>query len=396
MTATLFPLSRFGGMGRRVPALPDLVGDGLLDVLDRHRVGVDGQDAGVLARRRAQPPGELGEVVRGVQPLRRGPPVAVRRVHVPLGDEIPQRTPVVAERYAAVHTAPRLLGHDRKQRLPRVDLAPVAQPFLHRARRHGATRALEKAMRIGHAPPPSLTGAAVRRSDQQVVLITRRSDQTTTALWQLFRFFLSVGQSLHRIRENSTPQGPPPPHRPPPLPQPKAKILHPLPHPFLALPTRSPSPSPGHGAARTHPHCTAHRTTVTTALPPAYGSSGHDGHGLARPLRDTRSRRIRERRTACGRRPGSTRQAAEALSAARRPVDQTEYPRRAKPLPKLSRAPLEALPKEGLRVGSGGRRAGHGEFTFPTEPRTPPAHSTNPDTAQRPTPPGAGHGIGSR
>ena len=143
------PLRR---LRRRVPALPDLVGDGLLDVLDRHRIGVDGQYAGVLARRRAQPPGELGEVVRRVQPLGRGPPVALRRVRVPLGDEVPQRAAVVAERYAAVHAAPRLLGDEGQQRLPRVDLVPVAQPLLDGARRNGPPGDLEEAEGVGHAP----------------------------------------------------------------------------------------------------------------------------------------------------------------------------------------------------------------------------------------------------
>ena len=67
------------GPARRLPrwprcdvtALPGPVGDGGLDVLDRHRGLADGHHAGGLARGRAEPAGELGEVVGGVQPLTR-------------------------------------------------------------------------------------------------------------------------------------------------------------------------------------------------------------------------------------------------------------------------------------------------------------------------------------
>ena len=51
------------------PALrPRPVDDLDLDLLDRHRVGVDAEHAGALARRRAEPAGELREVVGRVQP----------------------------------------------------------------------------------------------------------------------------------------------------------------------------------------------------------------------------------------------------------------------------------------------------------------------------------------
>ena len=62
------------------PALvPGPVDDLDLDLLDGHRVAVDGQHAGRLARRRAQRAGELREVVGGVQPLDGLPPVAAGR-----------------------------------------------------------------------------------------------------------------------------------------------------------------------------------------------------------------------------------------------------------------------------------------------------------------------------
>src|SRR5690606_19137067 len=46
---------------------PGVVDDRVLDLLDRHRVLVDAEDAGGLARRRAQASGEVGEVVGGVE-----------------------------------------------------------------------------------------------------------------------------------------------------------------------------------------------------------------------------------------------------------------------------------------------------------------------------------------
>ena len=53
-------------------------------------------------------PGELREVVRGVQPVDRlAPLVAVDQV-VPVRDEVPERAALVAERDAAVHAARRL------------------------------------------------------------------------------------------------------------------------------------------------------------------------------------------------------------------------------------------------------------------------------------------------
>ena len=148
------PAETLGRLRGGVAAGPDLVRDGVLDVLDRHRVGIDGQYAGVLTGRRAQPSGELREVVRRVQPLRRVAPAAAGRVGVPLRDQIPERAAVVTERDAAVHTASRLLGDEGQPRLPGVDLVPVVQPLCHGARRDGPAGDSEEAERIGHAPPP--------------------------------------------------------------------------------------------------------------------------------------------------------------------------------------------------------------------------------------------------
>ena len=116
--------------------LPRLVDDRDLDVLDRDRVLVDAEHAGGLARRRAQPTGELREVVGRVQPLDRALPVVAPDQVVPLRDDVPERAALVAERDAAVHAAAGLLGDDRQQGPPGsagVDLVPVLDPLVDRA-----------------------------------------------------------------------------------------------------------------------------------------------------------------------------------------------------------------------------------------------------------------------
>jgi hypothetical protein len=83
-----------------------VVDDRVLDLLDRDRVALaDLEHAGGLAGRRAQPPGELGEVVRRVQLADRVLPAAVVDEVVPVRDQVAQRAAVVAEGDAALHAA---------------------------------------------------------------------------------------------------------------------------------------------------------------------------------------------------------------------------------------------------------------------------------------------------
>ncbi len=101
------------GPGRRPqrgepPPSTGVVDDRQLHLLDRDRIGVDRQHAGVLARGRAQRAGELGEVVRGVQPIRRPPPLTPPDQLVPVRDQISQRATRVTKRHPAVHTPARL------------------------------------------------------------------------------------------------------------------------------------------------------------------------------------------------------------------------------------------------------------------------------------------------
>src|SRR5207253_3014838 len=121
-----------GSLRAHRAGLPGAVDDRDLDVLDRDRVLVDAQHARRLARSRAQPTGELREVVGRVQTLDRGVPVVAPDQVVPLRDEVAQRAALVTERDAAVHAATGLGLDDRQQRpagTTRVHLVVVAQPL---------------------------------------------------------------------------------------------------------------------------------------------------------------------------------------------------------------------------------------------------------------------------
>ena len=76
---------------RQLTVVERALDDRDLDLLDRHRVVVDGQHACRFARRGADPPGELREVVRRVQSLARRRPFIARDQLVPLRDQVAQR-----------------------------------------------------------------------------------------------------------------------------------------------------------------------------------------------------------------------------------------------------------------------------------------------------------------
>ena len=137
------------------PALVEGVVDELdLDLLDGHRVLVDAEDARRLTRCRAQPPGELREVVGGVQALDAVPPAVPVHQVVPLGDQGPQRTTVVAERDTAIHAA-RSLDLEGLLRELLVDLFPVLEAQVDGPANRGlAVGVLEEAVRISHERPP--------------------------------------------------------------------------------------------------------------------------------------------------------------------------------------------------------------------------------------------------
>ena len=140
---------------RNHPALVEgLVDDLDLDLLDRHGILVDAEHARPFTRRRAQPPGELREVVGRVKPLDGVAPPVVSHQVVPFGNQVSQRAPVVAERDTAVHASGRLLAQ-RVLGEVLVDLFPVHQPQRDRPTLRGlALCVLEEAARIRHRRPP--------------------------------------------------------------------------------------------------------------------------------------------------------------------------------------------------------------------------------------------------
>ena len=101
--------------GRRLRHDPSLgeaaFDDGLLDEFDGDRILVDGEYAGRLARRGTDPPREFGKAVGPVEAVERVAPLSPVDQVVEVGNDVPERTTVVAERHAAVHAA-RALGLD--------------------------------------------------------------------------------------------------------------------------------------------------------------------------------------------------------------------------------------------------------------------------------------------
>ena len=98
-------------LGHDPALLPALVGDRLLDRLDRHRHVLEVERAGFLAGRGADAAGEFREVVGGVEVAQRILPAAGIDQLVPVRNLVMDRATgrPVAERDAAIHAARRLL-----------------------------------------------------------------------------------------------------------------------------------------------------------------------------------------------------------------------------------------------------------------------------------------------
>ena len=135
---------------RRDPAFFEGTVDDLdFDPLDCDRVLIDAEHTRRLTRRGTQAAGELGKVVRGVQPLDRVLPLLAEHEVVPVRDQVAERAAVVAERDTAVHAACRLsvqlVGRERF-----IDLLPVLEPHRHRAVLGVLTFELEKTGGLTH------------------------------------------------------------------------------------------------------------------------------------------------------------------------------------------------------------------------------------------------------
>jgi hypothetical protein len=175
------PLAGFHrGDHRRDPALVEgPVDDRDLDLLDGDGVGVDAEHAGALAGGRAQPAGELGEVVGGMQPVDGVvPQVPVHEV-VPVRDEVAERAALVAERDAAVH-APAGLGLELALGEGLVDLVPVEEAHRHRPPRRQLARVLQEAFDVAHAGYPC--AAAMMASSMSRPCSSARAMASSTRL----------------------------------------------------------------------------------------------------------------------------------------------------------------------------------------------------------------------
>ena len=146
----------FRRLGPDPALLESVVDDAELDALDGDGIVVDAEHAGALAGRRAERPRELREIVRCVEPVDGlAPPVPVHEI-VPVGNEVAQRAPLVAEGDAAVHAPGPLLPelvHGPGQH----DLMPVAQTF-----RNGPVRLL---VPLELDEPGHLTHMGILRDD---------------------------------------------------------------------------------------------------------------------------------------------------------------------------------------------------------------------------------------
>ena len=122
-----------------------------LDVADRNRFEIEVQRASRFARRGANPPGELGEIVGLMQDVARLLPAAEVDHLVEFRDAISQRTTeIVAERNPAIH-APFGLGGDLLGRHHFIDFAIVTASLGDVAVRRFESVVFEKSCRIGHA-----------------------------------------------------------------------------------------------------------------------------------------------------------------------------------------------------------------------------------------------------
>ena len=231
------------------PPSTGVIDDPQLHLLDRDRIGVDRQHAGVLARGRAQRAGELGEVVRGVQPIRRTPPLTPPDQLVPVRDQIPQRATRVTKRHPAVHTPTRLhplllIPHRH------ANLAPIPQAQLDRTPPRRLPRRAQKPHQVAHGRSPRLTvPPPTSRST--------RNDPTARPAY-------GRREPSHASDQHFRNQ--PRPHPAPRTPHPAPRTPHPAP--------RTPHPAPTNMIAASP--CTGSTRSSSSSTPPAAcTSSGH-------------------------------------------------------------------------------------------------------------------------
>ncbi len=152
MMATRFPVRVAGGRGSDPALFEGTLDDRQLDLFDRDRVGVDVEHASGLARRRAEFAGELGKIVRRMQPFGGLLPVVAVDEVVPLRDQVAERAAGLAEGNPAIHAA-RRLALDQLGRRREIDLVPVPQPLRHRSSRRQLAINFQESAWISHSAP---------------------------------------------------------------------------------------------------------------------------------------------------------------------------------------------------------------------------------------------------
>ncbi len=141
------------------------VGDRHFDFFDRDRIFIDPQHASRFARSRANAPGELRKVIRGVQPIERALPLTAKDQVVPVRNDVPQRAARVAERHSAVH-APRALLAQFGLGQNLQELVVMLQTFRNRLIVVMRSAEFEKPSHITHVPPLAALPVVVTSSSR--------------------------------------------------------------------------------------------------------------------------------------------------------------------------------------------------------------------------------------
>ncbi|CAB5068169.1 unannotated protein [freshwater metagenome] len=110
---------------------PCVINDRDLNLLDRHRVRINSQHTGGLARCRTKPARKLGKIVRCVQALDGFMPTVFVDQIIPIGNDVSERTAVIAERNTTIHAPAGLVLQVILWELL-VDLFPVQQSYRNR------------------------------------------------------------------------------------------------------------------------------------------------------------------------------------------------------------------------------------------------------------------------
>ena len=156
MTTTRLPVRTDRHLRHDPAFVPRPVDDLHLDLLDASTGSVLMPSThAALARRRAQPAGELGEVVGGVQAIDRVAPVLAVDEVVPVGDQVAERAAVVAERDAAVHAATGLELQRVVREVARRPPSSRAAASSHRTARRRLPHPLQEPGHLTHGWPPS-------------------------------------------------------------------------------------------------------------------------------------------------------------------------------------------------------------------------------------------------